>query len=137
MTLAITFTEPKDVTDPGLDGWKYSFPFSIVDSALIGAPEQRSQTHHHRLIVKVSRNRVVGWGISDVDLPKILFEFGKRRITELVQSNSLPEAEAIRLMINTSSHPEPECPFDASAIPSPNGHTFKVERAKGRIGFSP
>jgi hypothetical protein len=136
MTLTITFSKPEDVTNPGQGRLQYSFPFSVVDSALIGAPEQRSQTHQHRVIVAISRTRRVGWHLSDASLSKILFEFGRRYIATLIQSNTLPKANTIKCpIISTASHPESECPFDPDAIPSPIGHTFTVERAKPRIGF--
>jgi hypothetical protein len=138
LELIIIFSQPNDVTRPGQDGVQYSFPFSVVDSALIGAPEQRSQTRHHRVIVAISRTRRNGWRISDADLPKILFEFGKRHIAKLIHSNELPEVEKIiSPMITNDSHPESECPFDPAMIPSPTGHIFTVERAKPTIGFVP
>ena len=136
MIFTLTFSEPQDVTNPGQDGVQYSYPFTIVDSAYIGAPEQRSQTHEHRFIIAVSRTRLAGWRIYETDLRKVLFEFGKRHLVSLVQSNTLPADHAIRCpLISTASHPESECPFDPAAIPSPVGHTITVERAKPRMGF--
>ena len=136
MTFTLTFSEPQNVTNPGQDGVQYSYPFTIVDSDYTGAPEQRSQTHEHRFIIAASRTRLAGWHISESDLPKVLFEFGKRYVISLVQSNALTAEHTIRCpMISTASHPESECPFDPAAIPSPVGHTITVERAKPKIGF--
>lgn len=136
MTFTLTFSEPHDVTNPGQDGVQYSYPFTIVDSAYIGAPEQRSQTHEHRFIIAISRTRLAGWRISETDLPKVLFEFGKRHLVSLVESNTLPADDTIKCpMISTASHTESECPFDPASISSPVGLTVTVERSKPRIGF--
>jgi len=134
MTLTITFGEPEDVTNPGMDAIQYSFPFAVIDSALVGSPEQKSATRHHRIIVTITRSRLAGWRLSADDLISALFELGKRHVAELAHSNSLPEENTIRLpTITTVSHPS-ECPFDPGAIPSPAGFTITVEQAR-RIGF--
>jgi hypothetical protein len=88
------------------------------------------------VIVAISRTRRVGWRISDADLLKILFEFGKRYIETLIKSNELPEAETIKSpMITNDSHPGSECPFEPALIPSPIGYILTVEHAKASIGF--
>ena len=136
MRFTLTFSEPQDVTNPGQDGVQYSYPFTIVDSALIGAPEERSQTREHRFIIAISRTRQAGWHIADADLPKILFEFGRRHIVGLIESHSLPDEYTIRCpMISTASHPETECSYDSAAIQSPTGLTIEVEQLKPPIGF--
>lgn len=137
MTFSITFSEPQNVTNPDLDGVQYSYPFTIVDSAFIGAPEERSETHEHRFLIAISRSRLVGWRISETDLPLILFEFGRRHIVSLIESHALPEDYIIHCpMISTTSHPESECRFDPSGIPSPIGLTIEVEQPMPPIGFS-
>jgi hypothetical protein len=136
MTFTLTFSEPQDVTTPGQDGAQYSCVFTIVDSALIGTPEERSQTSERRFIIGMSRTRRAGWQISDANLPKILFEFGKRYIVSLVESHALPEDYTIRCpMISIASHSESECRFDPAAIPSPVGFTIEVKQRKPPIGF--
>jgi hypothetical protein len=136
MTFTILFMEPENVTNPGQDRVQYSFPFSVIDSTLIGAPEQRSQTRNHRVIVGISRTRLAGWRLADEDLLRALFEFGKRHVASLAQSNALPSGYTIRCpLISTGSHPEPNCPFDPAAIPSPIDFTMMIEVAKPRIGF--
>jgi hypothetical protein len=137
MTFRLTFSEPQDVTNPGQDGVQYSFPFTIVDSTLIGAPEERSQTHEHRFIIGISRSRSVTWHLSTADIPRILFEFGRRHLISLIQSHALPADYTIRCpMITTASHTESQCPFDPSAIRSPVGLTIQVEQPKPPIGFN-
>jgi hypothetical protein len=137
MIACITFQEPEDVTNPGQDGVQYSFPFTVVDSALIGAPEQASQTKNHRIIVAISRSRLAGWQLSDANVLKVLFEYGKRHVTALFESNVWPKDFTIRYSaITTASHPESVCPFDLTVIAEPAGLSITVERTKPRIGFS-
>jgi len=136
MTFTITFGEPRDVTNPGQDGVEYSFPFSIVDSDLVGTPEQKSQTHDHRIIVPICGSRLAGWHLSNADLVRVLLEFGKRHLENLVHTNSLPAEHTLHFpMITTVTHPDSSCPFDPALIPSPTGYALTVERAKPRIGF--
>jgi len=124
MTFTITFGEPRDVTNPGQDGVEYSFPFSIVDSDLVGTPEQKSQTHDHRIIVPICGSRLAGWHLSNADL------------VNLVHTNSLPAEHTLHFpTITTVTHPDSSCPFDPALIPSPTGYALTVERAKPRIGF--
>jgi hypothetical protein len=133
----LTFSEPKNVTNPGQDGVQYSYPFAMVESSYIGSPEQRFQTREQRFISSISGTRLAGWHFSDSDLPKILFEFGRRHIVSLIESRSLPEDYTIRCpMITNASHPETECRFDPNTIQSPAGFLIQVEQPKPPIGFN-
>jgi len=137
MTFTITFEEPEDLTDLGQDGIQYSFPFTVVDSSLVGAPEEKSQTQERRIIVSISRSRLAGWRCSDEALVKVLFEYGKRHIVALLKSNDLPAEYTIRFpTITTVSHPDSVCPFDPAMIDAPTGVSITVERGKPPIGFS-
>ena len=138
MIFTITFGEPENVTNPGQDGVEYSFPFTIIDTALIGTPEQKSQTHEHRIIVPISRTRRAGWHLSDSALVAILFEFGRRHLADIVRSHGIPSDYTLRFpTISTASHPDIPCPFDPEAIPTPTGFTMTVEQQRPRIGFHP
>jgi len=137
MTFTITFQESENVTNPGQDGVQYSFPFRVVDSALVGAPEEKSQTQSRRIIVSISRSRLAAWRLCHRDLVKVLFEYGKRHVAALVKSNDLPTEHTIRFpAITTISHPDSSCPFDPAVIEDPAGLSVTVERAKPQIGFS-
>jgi hypothetical protein len=136
MTFTITFQESENVTNPGQDGVQYSFPFIVVDSALVGTPEEKSQTQSRRIIVSISRSRLAAWRLSDEDLAKVLFEYGKRHVADLVRSNRLSADHTIRCpTITTVSHPDLLCPFDPALIDEPAGVSINVEQQKPRIGF--
>jgi hypothetical protein len=137
MIFTITFGEPENVTNPGQDGVQYSFPFTIVDSTLIGAPEEKAQTQSRRIIVPISRSRLAAWRFPEEALVKVLFEYGKRHVVALVKSNDLPAEYTIRYpTITTVSHPDSYCPFDPTVIEEPAGQSINVEQEKPRIGFS-
>ena len=137
MTFRITFGEPEEVTTPGQDGVEYSFPFMVVDSSLVGAPEEKSQTQDRRIIVSISRSRLAAWRLPKEDLIRVLFEYGKRHVAELAKTNQLATGYTIRFpTITTASHADSTCPFDAALIEAPQGASLTVEREKPPIGFS-
>lgn len=137
MKFTLRFSEPQNVTNPDQDRVQYSFPFAMIDSAFIGRPEQRSQTRECRLIVGIWGSRLAPWRIADADLPKILFEFGRRHIVRLIETGNLPSDSTIRgPMISTASHPDLSCPFDPALIDEPNGYFMEVEIPKPPIGFN-
>ena len=118
-----------------MDGVAFSFPFTVVDSDRIGSAEEESLTESRRVIVSIADTRRRSWHISDDDLPKVLFEYGKRFIKESVQGDSLPKDNTIRMpMITTVSDPA-ACPFDFSRLTMPGGVTFQVE-VQRRMGFN-
>ena len=135
MTYRLTFSEPEDVTNPGMDGVQWSFPFAIIDTSFIGAPEETQKTSEHRIIVPISQSRLTPWKLSDSDVVKVLFEFGCRFLkTALTAHSQLANYSIRHPMITTSSH-EDGCPFDPGRIPEPKNHVFEFEPPKPAIGF--
>lgn len=136
MEFTITFDEPVAVRNDGSDHLRYSFPFTIVDSAFIGTPEQTAGTKHRRLWVTVYP-RNTPWPrsrLSEPNLIKVLFHYGMHYISEAIQAGTLPTENTIHMpMIDTAN--SPNCPLtDLNNIPPPTGHTFQVEQER-RIGF--
>jgi len=119
-----------------MDGKAFAFPFDVVDSEIVGKPEQASKTESHRLIVSIGKLRLAEWGIRTGDLEKVLFEFGRRYVVELIKTNALPAQNTIQMpIITVATHPETKCPFDASRIREPEGAESEVEIEPSRIGF--
>ena len=131
MRKTLTFDAPRHITPPGLDGIVYRFPFAAVDSEMVGMPEEQHKTTYYRIDVRISRSRRIGWAVSDEELVKVLFEIGKRKIVETLQSGDLPEQ--LQLDVTTATHPA-QCPFDPSRIKNPEGAVIEVE-VRSRIGF--
>lgn len=135
MIYRLTFSEPVNVTNPGMDGVQWSFPFSIIDTSYIGTPEQAQKTSEHRIIVPISRSCLATWRLSDHDAVKVLFEFGLRFLRNALTYPSRLSVFSIRHpMITTATH-ENVCPFDAGRIPEPEGYVFECELPKRSIGF--
>ncbi|MCK4597128.1 hypothetical protein KAU04_03780, partial [bacterium] len=109
------------------DAVEYRFPFAVIDSSLIGKPEEESETSHHSIKVTITGTLAACWGFgrteSDPVLEKVLFEYGKRHIVEKLHDGILSDKE--ELLLATGNQPN-ECPFDPSRISEPSGTSIKV-----------
>ena len=132
-TSTLRFSKPENITPPGDDYHVvYRFPFSAIDSELIGSLEEARMATSHRLVVKITPSRRAAWQVSESELRKVLFEIGRRVIVEKAkQGNLSPEEEVV---VNTSTHSS-AVPFDSSRIAEPDGAIVIVEKEKRRIGF--
>jgi hypothetical protein len=110
------------------------FPFSLVDSSLIGMPEEKSRTSQHQVKVTASFSLIAAWGFpitadqqtkhNTSNLQIVLFEYGKRYVVQkLKTSNNLALEEELDL---NASKAELPCPFDPSLIQDPDGAIIKV-----------
>ena len=135
-TYSLTFQEPQTVQNYGGDFRGYCFPFTIIDSSLIGTPEESSHISYRNLIVTASPENAPwpGSRLSESDLMQVLFYYGLKHIKELVTTDTLPTGNPIQMpMLHTSN--TPQCPVtDIHNIPTPCGHTFQIEQER-RIGF--
>jgi hypothetical protein len=102
---------------------EYQFPFTVVDSSLIGSPEEESETKQHSVKVCITGVLVACWGLSQSDLVKVLFKYGKRHIAEKLEGGTLSDKE--ELYLSTSNYPD-ECPFDPSMISDPSQASINV-----------
>jgi len=130
--LTLTFGKPENITRPGDDAIVYRFPFSAIDSELIGSPEETRVTTSHHLVVKIVLSRLAAWKLSDLELQKELFEIGRRVVIEKAKQGTLSPEEQV--VVNTSTHSS-AIPFDPSRIADPDGAVIIVEKEHGRIGF--
>jgi hypothetical protein len=128
--LTLTFGKPEDIS--GNDSIVYLFPFSVIDSALIGSPEETRVTTSHRLIVQIVESRLPAWDLSRSELVKELFEIGRRTVMEKAKEGTLSHEE--RVTVNTATHSS-TIPFDPSRIIEPDGAFFVIETEHRRIGF--
>ena len=108
---------------PTRDAVEYQFPFTVVDSSLIGSPEEESETKQHSVKVGITGVLDACWRLSRPDLVKVLFEYGKQHIVEKLKDGTLSDKEELRLL--TSSHPS-KCPFDPSTISDPSQASINV-----------
>lgn len=106
-----------------IDAVEYQFPFTVVDSSLIGSPEEESETKQHSVTVGITGVLDACWRLSQPDLVKVLFEYAKRHIAEKLKDGTLSDKEELWLL--TSSHPS-KCPFDPSMISDPSQASINV-----------
>ena len=130
--LTLAFGKPENITRPGDDAIVYRFPFTAIDSGLIGSPEETRVTTSHRLVVKIVLSRLAAWKLSDSELQKELFEIGLRVIVEKAKQGTLSPEEQV--VVNTSTHSS-TLPFDPSRVVDPNGAVIIVQTDQRRIGF--
>ena len=102
---------------------EYQFPFTVVDSSLIGAPEEESETRQHTVKVVITGVLDACWGLSQPDIVKVLFEYGKRHIVEKLKDGTLSDKEELRL---SDLNPPDKCPFDPSMISDPSQACINV-----------
>lgn len=112
----VLFSDPR-LLPTTKDAFEYEFPFTVVDSSLIGAPEEESKTEIHTIKVSITRTLASMWKLSQQDLVKVLFEYGKRHIVEKLKDGTLSDTE--ELWLSTSSHPK-KCPFNPARISNPS-----------------
>lgn len=103
---------------------EYRFLFSIVDSSLIGTPEERSKTSDYFIRVGVTKSLECSWDLTEPELIKVLFEYGKRHFIEKLKDGTLSESE--ELLLDTHSVEIP-CPFDPNCISDPESSKIEVE----------
>lgn len=107
------------------------FPFTVVDSALVGAPEENRRTTPHQVRVSASIQLVHAWGfifstdagdseraVNDrYNLMKVMFEYGKRYVLQkLKDMGKLDTEESLNLTMKNTEVP---CLFDPSRIQDP------------------
>lgn len=120
----VTFYKFCDLSTRRRHATEYGFQFKVVDSSLLGAPEEKSETRDYFIRVGITETLADSWRLSDTDLVKVLFEYGKRHVIQKIKDGTLAERE--ELWLSTTSHPA-ICPFDPSRIEVKNGVPFEVE----------
>jgi hypothetical protein len=127
----LRFTMPIEVTPAGLDGIVVRYSYAAVDTDLVGSPEETRKTFSHAIDVAISRSRRISWDVDDAGLVKVLFEIGKKTLSDIFQDKELPEY--FKLQVLTNTHPK-ECPFDPDRIQEPSGAVVELE-VGNKIGF--
>lgn len=114
MSESYTITFSKDEWLPVTrDGKDYSLTYSYVPTALVGQPEEESNTNYAKVVVGISRTLAEFWNVDVEDLRKVLFEYVKRHLKEKVEEKSLGGNSEIQL---TTYNAPQKCPFNPSRI---------------------
>jgi hypothetical protein len=129
MEKAIVFrTVVRIRSDYIVDDVEYGFRFYVVDSSLVGQPEEMSSASHHKIKVTLTYELLINWRLDEVseqDLVKVLFHFARRCVEEKVKNGTLRDYEELHLSM--AEHPENRCPLDISRIPDPVGFVSRID----------
>jgi hypothetical protein len=111
------------------DASEYIFPYTVVDSSLVGTPEEKSRSEQFSIKVGGTYSLLSCWNLKSLDLIKVLFEYGKRHIIQKLKDGTLSQNE--ELLLDTSA--EIPCIFDPSRISNPAGTTIEVDLSQTPI----
>jgi hypothetical protein len=139
MEKTITFGKLAELEETEAE-YKTRVPFAVVDSALVGKPREDSCKEHHVLEMSVTDMKGRTWQMGLGDMAKVLFEYGKDHIRELVAANRLSKDQVITMpKITVNTHREDGCPFnpDKITVGDQAGFTVAVEPGRPPIGFKP
>lgn len=123
MDKTIFFEPTKRILARG-DFTVYVFPFRLVDTDLIGYPDEISRSSHHKVTVVVSRTLASCWHFNDDQQHRVMFEYGKRHIIQKVRDGTLGESEELDLHTGNAELP---CPFDPERIENPINARVRIE----------
>lgn len=110
-----------DCSTWGRHATEYCFQYEMVDTQLIGSPEEKSETIDFSIKVGISEAM---WNLDNDEVAKVLFEFGKREIIQKIRDGTIDRENEYWIFSNT--HPN-TCPYDPSRIELKEGVSFEVE----------
>lgn len=126
MHIRLTFGEPADITDPGVDATVVEFPFS---AQIVGTTFKDEMTQHS-FSVSISRTLESVWGfgrsVEDQSaLTNTLFQFAKKKIVEAVRDDAdLNELERVALTTENATRSNP---YRGSRLQSPKDSILTIE----------
>jgi len=129
MGKVITFDSPHEVQSLR-DAIEFSYPFLLVESDLVGKPEELSQSTKHELKVGVSGSLAACWNLPRHLLERVLFEYGNRYLRQKLRDGALSDTEELFLHTGNS---ENTCPYDPHRIGVVQGARIEIEDAKEKL----
>ena len=109
---------------------EYVFPFRLVDTELVGSPDEISRSSHHEITVVVSGSLASCWNLNDDQQHRVMFEYGKRHIVQKIQDGTLRKSEELDLYTRNVELP---CPFDPERIENPVNAVVKIESPEKKL----
>ncbi|MGD8780779.1 MAG: hypothetical protein PVH88_17675 [Ignavibacteria bacterium] len=101
------------------DATEFRFSFNILDKKYFNKPEHKTKTKSVRVKVGISRTLETMWirkgeaSYNNVNIPKVLYEYAFRHLTQKLEEGTLLEKEEVWLTTTTAPR---EYPFDSSLI---------------------
>jgi len=97
------------------DGSEYHYRFSLVDTSLIGMPEENYYTSIHRIRVFISGTMEAVWLArqANINFIKVCYEYAKRELIQKVKDGSIQDRQELEIL--STNYPN-ECPFQSDRI---------------------
>lgn len=97
------------------DGSDYVYRFLLVDTSLIGQPEEKYHTSTHKIKVGISGTMEAVWIArqKNIDFLRVCYEYGKRELIQKSKDGSIQNYQ--ELFITSTNYPN-ECPFQSDRI---------------------
>lgn len=121
----ITFLQPRELSTMR-NAFEISFSYLLIEDKYIGTPEEKNRTYENNIKVGITSRMNGSWRAKDkdIDLLKILCDYGKRFIIQKLKNHTLQENE--ELIISSATHTD-EYLFELNKIIVPGGNQIKIE----------
>ncbi len=108
------------------DGSLYVFEFALVDSALVGKPEEKFNTTEHKILVYITGRIEGSWmhRQPQIDFMKVCYEFAKKELMQKVKDGTISKRQELEITSINSSN---KCPFDSERIEMAVGEFIEFE----------
>ena len=108
------------------DGSLYVFEFALVDSTLVGKPEEKFNTTAHKILIYITGRIEGSWmhRQPQIDFMKVCYEFAKRELMQKVKDGTIRKRQELEISTINSSN---ECPFDSGRIKMAVGEFIEFE----------
>ncbi|MBW1924045.1 MAG: hypothetical protein JRJ35_11280 [Deltaproteobacteria bacterium] len=130
MNKTLYFKTPDSGIVPGRDAIELIFPFRLIDTELIGSPEEERKSTDHQISVVVTGSLAACWDLNDDQRLRVMYEYAKRHVVEKIREGTLREFEEIDLHTRNVELP---CPFDPDRIENPMDAIVSVETAEKKF----
>ena len=108
------------------DGSLYVSEFTLVDSALVGKPEEKFNTTEHKILVYITGRMEASWmhRQPQIDFMKVCYEFAKRELMQKVKDGTIRKRQELEI---SSINSTDECPFNSERIKMDIGEFTEFE----------
>lgn len=128
------FFEPSRRIISGRDVTEYVFPFRVVNTDLVGGPDEKLYSSRHTIKVAVTETLSATWEFTDDELHRVMFEYGKRHTIQKLQDGTLREVEELDLHTGNAQYP---CPFNPAQIENPMKAVITLELSNKKLMEDP
>ena len=99
------------------------FSFSILDTALIGTPDEQTETTYHTIFVRMPHTLQVVWNLQLPQLDKVMYEYARYYLSKMLGEGQQQFSEMLDLYTSTTPL---KCPYDPDSISMTPGESHVV-----------